>query len=231
MTPADSTAFIIFTKAPIPGEVKTRLCPPLTADEAASLHGTLVLDAIERTQGLAGARLYVAGAPDITHPFFKVLAGRFQATLLAQHGSDLGERMHHAFQDVFALGHRSAVLTGVDLPALPRAYLLEALKLIPVHDLVLGPTRDGGYYLIGLRRLMPELFHNIAWSTSSVRADTLAKAQDLGLAVGLLPESRDLDDLDDLHAFIALAGKDGHISKRTGGTLRLIEGRLKERKL
>jgi len=231
MTPADSTAFIIFTKAPIPGEVKTRLCPPLTADEAASLHGTLVLDAIERTKGLAGARLYVAGAPDITHPFFKVLAGRFQATLLAQHGSDLGERMHHAFQDVFALGHCSAVLTGVDLPALPRAYLLEALKLIPVHDLVLGPTRDGGYYLIGLRRLMPELFHNIAWSTSSVRADTLAKAQDLGLAVGLLPESRDLDDLDDLHAFIALAGKDGHISKRTGGTLRLIEGRLKERKL
>ncbi|TLY21745.1 MAG: glycosyltransferase, partial [Nitrospirae bacterium] len=72
-----STALIIFAKAPIPGEVKTRLCPPLDPDEAASLHGTLVLDAIERTKGLQGVTLYVAGTPDLAHPFFKVMEGRY----------------------------------------------------------------------------------------------------------------------------------------------------------
>ena len=74
-----STALIVFAKAPIPGEVKTRLCPPLDPDEAASLHGTLVLDAVERAKGLAGASLYVAGAPDLAHPFFKVMEGRYGA--------------------------------------------------------------------------------------------------------------------------------------------------------
>ncbi|MEK7797836.1 MAG: glycosyltransferase, partial [Nitrospirota bacterium] len=79
-----STALIIFAKAPIPGEVKTRLCPPLDEEEAASLHGSLVMDAIERTKGLQGITLYVAGAPDLDHPFFKVMEGRYGARLLLQ---------------------------------------------------------------------------------------------------------------------------------------------------
>src|SRR5881397_2351155 len=87
---AVSTALIIFAKAPIPGEVKTRLFPLLDPDEAASLHGTLVLDAVERAKGLPGASLYVAGAPDLAHPFFKVLEGRYGAKLLPQSGPDMG---------------------------------------------------------------------------------------------------------------------------------------------
>jgi hypothetical protein len=121
------------------------------------------------------------------------------------------------------------LLTGTDLPTLPRAHLVEALKLIKTHDVVLGPTTDGGYYLIGLRKMIPDVFQGIAWSTASVCAETKKKVEAAGLSLGLLPECRDLDQLDDLKAFIALCGKDRNITKRTEGALRLIGARLKER--
>jgi rSAM/selenodomain-associated transferase 1 len=224
-----STALIIFAKAPIPGEVKTRLCPPLDPDEAASLHGTLVLDAIERTKGLQGVTLYVAGTPDLAHPFFKVIEGRYGARLLPQSGPDLGSRMRQAMQDAFDQGTQEVLLTGTDFPVLPRAHLIEALTLIKSHDVVLGPTADGGYYLIGLRKMTPALFEGIAWSTGSVFAETKKKIEVAGLSLGLLPECRDLDTLDDLKAFIGLIGKDRAMTKRTEGALRLIATRLKER--
>jgi len=224
-----STALIVFAKAPIPGEVKTRLCPPLDPDEAASLHGTLVLDAVERAKGLAGASLYVAGAPDIAHPFFKVLEGRYGAKLLPQRGPDLGARMKWAMQDAFEQGAEDVLLTGTDLPTLPRAHLMESLTLIKKHDVVLGPTADGGYYLIGLHRMVPALFEGIAWSTASVFADTKEKTEDAGLSLGLLPECRDLDTLEDLKVFIGLCGKDRAMTKRTEGALRLLATRLKDR--
>jgi uncharacterized protein len=223
-------AVIIFTKAPIPGTVKTRLCPALTSDEAASLHGSLVLDAIERTKTLSGAILYVAGTPDLSHPFFKVLEGRYGARLLLQCGQDLGSRMSQAMEDVFALGHDTVILTGTDLPTMPRQYLKQAIDLLRSHDVVLGPTMDGGYYLIGLRQAVPELFRGIPWSTASVLEDTRKKATSRGLSVALLPECRDLDELDDLKAFIDVAGKDSTMSKRTEGTLRLLSTRLRARK-
>ena len=224
-----STALIVFAKAPIPGEVKTRLCPPLDPDEAASLHGTLVLDAVERAKGLAGASLYVAGAPDLAHPFFKVLEGRYGAKLLPQRGPDLGARMKWAMQDAFEQGAEDVLLTGTDLPTLPRARLMESLTLIKKHDVVLGPTADGGYYLIGLRKMVPALFEGIGWSTASVFADTKKKIEDAGLSLGLLPECRDLDTLEDLKAFIGLCGKDRAMTKRTEGALRLLAARLKDR--
>ncbi len=224
-----STALIIFAKAPIPGDVKTRLCPPLDPDEAASLHGTLVLDAIERTKGLQGITLYVAGTPDLAHPFFKVMEGRYGARLLPQSGPDLGSRMKQAMQDAFDQGIKEVVLTGTDLPTLPRTHLIEALTLIKSHAVVLGPTADGGYYLIGLQKMVPALFEGIAWSTATVFAETKKKVEAAGLSLGLLPECRDLDQLDDLKFFIAQVGKDRAMTKRTEGALRLIATRLKDR--
>ena len=224
-----STALVIFAKAPIPGDVKTRLCPPLDHDEAASLHGTLVLDAVERAKGLPGASLYVAGAPDLAHPFFKVMEGRYGAKLLAQRGPDLGSRMRWAMQDAFEQGAQEVLLTGTDLPTLPRAHLMEALTFIKRYDVVLGPTADSGYYLIGLRKMVPVLFEGIAWSTASVLAETKKKIAQAGLSLGLLPECRDLDTLEDLKVFIGLCGKDRAMTKRTEGALRLIATRLKER--
>jgi rSAM/selenodomain-associated transferase 1 len=223
------TAVIIFTKAPIPGSVKTRLCPPLTPDEAASLHGTLVLDAVERTKGLSGITLYVACDPGIAHPFFKVLEGRYGARLLPQEGGDLGGRMHGVVQKAFKLGHSRAILTGTDLPTLCRSHFTQAIDDLRTHDIVLGPTLDGGYYLIGLCCPAPDLFQSIAWSTPVVLEETRRKAATLELSVALLPSLRDLDDLEDLNAFIKVAGKDKSLSKRTTGALTLIGERLKER--
>ena len=222
-------AVIIFTKAPIPGTVKTRLSPPLSPDEAATLHGTLVLDAIERAKGLPGAALYIAGAPDIAHPFFKVLEGRYGARLLPQEGDDLGTRMSAAVQKAFELGHRRVILTGTDLPTLTRTHLTQALDHLNTHDVVLGPTADGGYYLIGVRGPVPQLFQGIAWSTGGVLEETRKAAAAQGLSVALLPECHDLDTVEDLTAFIALIGKDKNLSKRTSGALKLIANRLKER--
>jgi glycosyltransferase A (GT-A) superfamily protein (DUF2064 family) len=137
--------------------------------------------------------------------------------------------MRQAMQDAFYQGARDVLLTGTDLPTLPRTHLVEALALIKKHDVVLGPTADGGYYLIGLRKMIPDLFQGIAWSTSTVFAETKKKIESAGLSLGLLPECRDLDQLDDLKHFIALCGKDRAMTKRTEGALRLIGSRLKER--
>jgi len=222
-------AVIIFAKAPIPGTVKTRLSPPLTPDEAATLHGTLVLDAIERAKGLPGVALYIAGAPDIAHPFFKVLEGRYGARLLPQKGDDLGTRMSGAMQKAFELGHRRVILAGTDLPTFTRSHLTQAINHLNTHDVVLGPTIDGGYYLIGVRAPVPELFQGIAWSTAGVLEETKKTAAAKGLSVALLPPCRDLDTVEDLTAFIGLIGKDKNLSKRTSGALKLIANRLKER--
>src|SRR5574341_2076570 len=101
-----SAALILFAKAPIPGQVKTRLCPPLTPDEAASLHGSFVLDALERSRGIAGLDRFLACAPSADHVFFKIMEERQSVGLMSQVGDDLGARMSHALAAAFAQGYR-----------------------------------------------------------------------------------------------------------------------------
>ncbi len=247
VTRADS-ALIIFAKAPIAGQVKTRLCPPLTPDEAASLHGSFVLDALERSKAaIAKHRLpldrYLACAPSARHVFFQILEERHGVKLLDQVGEDLGARMAHACSTVFSLGYTSALLVGTDVPSLPLDTYCDALTLLADHDLVLGPARDGGYYLIGLKQPAPELFTEIPWSTDRVLDLTQQKADRLGFTTGLLPAQRDLDTIDDLLALIEEAGTGQEVrgtpprpsplatslSPRTRGALELIAQRLRSR--
>ena len=229
---AAETALVIFAKAPIPGQVKTRLCPPLTPDEAATLHGTFVLDALERSRGAVkqfrvSVDRFVACSPSTDHAFFKVLEARHGVHLLPQIGDDLGARMSHAFQHAFTLGYRYALLTGTDLPLLPGSSYADAIKLLADHDVVLGPALDGGYYLIGLKRLVPDLFADIPWSTNTVLSLTVKKAEALGLRTGLLPVCRDVDRLEDLLALIeemkigqgaSVEGPAGKKAKRTASS-------------
>ncbi len=239
------SALIVFAKAPIPGQVKTRLCPPLSPDEAATLHGTLVLDALERTQSLAmgsGRTLdrFLACAPSADHVFFKIMEARQETRLLDQIGDDLGTRMDQAFETVFAMGYQRVALMGTDLPTLPGSLVGEALRLLSHHDLVLGPAYDGGYYLIGLRRRMPELFVGIPWSTNQVFSLTHDKAESLGLKIALLPRWRDIDTIEDLQVLIEEADRAPRrgatkkasaliLSARTAGVLRVLSARLRER--
>ena len=227
-------ALVIFAKAPIPGEVKTRLCPPLTPDEAATLHGGFVLDMLERTT-LAVATLhlpfhrYLACAPSSALVFFQIMEERQGVKLIDQVGDDLGARMQHAFETMFEKGYHRVCIVGTDVPSLPLDHYTQALALLETNDLVLGPALDGGYYLIGLTRAAPDLFTEIPWSTDRVLALTQEKATTLGLKTALLSQWRDVDTIEDLHALIessALDAKkpknDQSFSSRTAEALQLI---------
>jgi uncharacterized protein len=234
-------AFVIFAKAPIPGQVKTRLCPPLTPDEAATLHGSFVLDQLERTKAaIARFRLpaerVLACAPSSAHVFFKIMAERQGVRLLDQEGNDLGARMHGSFVTLFANGFKRVVLIGTDVPSLPLIHYRQALDSLVAHDLVVGPARDGGYYLIGLTRPVSELFYDIPWSTDRVLATTRERAAGRQLKTALLPAWRDVDTLDDLLAVIQDSAADSqrpqaerNFSMRTAGALSLIGKRLRTR--
>lgn len=230
---AGDAALVIFGKAPIPGQVKTRLCPPLTADEAATLQGSLVLDVVERARAAAKSAQYdmvFACSPSREHVFFKVLEDRQGLRLLDQVGDDLGARMHQAFQELFDRGYRQVVIVGTDVPTLPGSTFAAAFRALKDHDLVLGPALDGGYYLIGLKRPTPDLFAGIPWSTDQVAALTRKKAEGLGLTTALLPPYRDLDRLEDLQALIGEAkSAPKTFSPRTAGVLQTLADRLRTR--
>jgi uncharacterized protein len=235
------TALVIFAKAPIPGEVKTRLCPPLTPDEAATLHGSFVLDMLERTK-LAVTKLqlpfhrYLACAPSSELVFFKIMEERQGVRLLDQVGEDLGQRMHRTFVDLFARGYKQVIIVGTDVPTLPLSVYQEAFAMLGRSDVVLGPALDGGYYLIGLKQPAEKLFTGVPWSADQVLAVTQQQAKQLGLSVGLTTAWRDVDALADLQSLITECQEDNKkpkqdrtFSVRTAGTLQLLATRLKTR--
>ncbi|MGE3154048.1 MAG: TIGR04282 family arsenosugar biosynthesis glycosyltransferase [Nitrospiraceae bacterium] len=232
---------VLFAKAPIPGQVKTRLCPPLTPDEAASLHGSFVLDSLERSkaatlqQKLALDRI-LACAPAADHVFFKILGERHGVRLIDQIGDDLGAKMHQAASTLFGEGYRRLLIVGTDLPSLPLSIYRDALAQLDRHPVVIGPALDGGYYLLGLTRAVPEMFDQIPWSTGEVLTATIARADAAGLSVGQLQPWRDVDTIEDLRSIIQEAKQDERqpkpqrrFSARTAGTLQLIDQRLQTR--
>lgn len=217
-------AIIIFAKAPVPGAVKTRMCPPLTPDEAATLHGSLVMDAVERTRSLRGFDVFLACTPGMDHPFFQTLAARHRLRLCDQVGDDLGQRMDHALTAAFTRGYAHALLVGTDIPNLSAGHYQRAKALLQAADVVLGPTQDGGYYLVGAKHPVPALFAGIPWSTGSVLAQSRARAERAGLVVGLLEPERDLDTFDDVRAVLREDAGSGQktLSVRTGNVLHAL---------
>lgn len=235
------TALIIFAKAPIPGQVKTRLCPPLTPDEAATLHGSFVLDTLERTKAAVGKLKvpmdrYLACAPSSTHVFFKIMEERQGVKLVDQVGGDLGTRMHETVKTMFARGYRQTVIIGTDVPTLPLDHFKQALTSLEHHDLVLGPALDGGYYLMGIKKAVPELFSDIPWSTDQVLKLTQEKAIRLGLKAALIQPWHDVDTLADLESLIEACAAETKKPKnervfsiRTAGVLQALAKRLHSR--
>ncbi len=229
--PSNSAALIIFAKAPIEGYVKTRLCPPLTPDEAASLHGSLVLDVLDRCQSLRGIDCILAGAPTREHPFFAAMKTRFKIPVWEQVGDDLGARMAQAFQSALGSSYQSAIIIGTDIPGITAPLITMASKSLQDHDMVIGPTVDGGYYLVGLRAPAPELFENIPWSTDTVFSLTQEKAKAIDLSLKILPKLRDLDTVEDLQVFIQESKdrKSQIFSSRTKNVLQELEKRVATR--
>jgi hypothetical protein len=213
----------IMAKAPRAGEVKTRLCPPLRAADAADLYRSFLIDKIAAVGALAGAQAAVAYTPAEARAEFEALAPGF--LLVTQEGPDLGTRLRTTLARLLGLGHTGAIALDTDTPTLPRAYLQEAADCLarPGADVVLGPTEDGGYYLIGVRAAHPELFEDVPWSTAAVLEVTLRRAASLGLRVTCLPTWFDVDTADDLERLRAALPADGAVARETR---RLLESWL-----
>jgi len=193
-------ALAIMAKRPQAGEVKTRLCPPLTPEEAAELALRFLLDKLDQVCRLAGIDRFIAFSPPDAEAFFaNQTGGAF--SLLPQRGNDLGERLADLADRLLGDGFGVVTIIGTDSPTLPDAVLVEAHEVLTRDqaDVVLGPTDDGGYYLIGLRRPSRVLFRGIAWSTDTVLSQTVANAGMAGLRTHLLPAWYDVDVESDLH--------------------------------
>jgi rSAM/selenodomain-associated transferase 1 len=204
MAAQPQTLLIIFAKEPSPGQVKTRLCPPLSPRAAARLYGQFLEDVVEEMARLPQMKIALAYTPASARPFFQSLTTP-GIHLVVQTGEDLGERLLQAFDWGFAQSTQAVLIRNSDSPDLPGSLAREAQKVLEdgQAQVVLGPCPDGGYYLVGLRSPQPQLFHDITWSGPTVLADTLARAERLGLAVHLLPPWPDIDTCDDLQAFLA----------------------------
>ncbi|MEP0771181.1 TIGR04282 family arsenosugar biosynthesis glycosyltransferase [Trichocoleus sp. ST-U1] len=190
---------IVFTRYPEPGKAKTRLIPVLGEDGASNLHRQMTEHTLSQVRELQSDRatrveVYFTGGDQ------QLMEDWLGADIIyqPQGEGDLGQRMKSAFQTAFAAGMEGVAIVGTDCPGLDAKIMAQAFEQLNGHDLVLGPAIDGGYYLIGLRRIIPELFEEINWGTSEVREKTVAIAISLGLAVAYLPPLFDVDRPEDL---------------------------------
>jgi hypothetical protein len=167
---ASATAVAVFARAPVPGEVKTRLAGILGERDAAELHATLVRRALATATQAAVGPVSLWCTPDTGHPFFAACAAQFGVELRAQRGGHLGERMAGAFGQLLAGG--PALLIGSDCPALSGADLRAAADALVTHDAVFQPAEDGGYVLVGLARPVPGIFEGVRWGEAGVMEQT-----------------------------------------------------------
>lgn len=188
---------IVFAKAPIPGKVKTRLIPNITPNEAAYLYKAFILDIVCKIRELKCSKITIAYTPHSAEKEFLRLGGK-SMTYLPQKGRNLGERMKNAFNQSFAEGAKEVIIIGTDSPTLPMAYIKEAFGALRKVPIVIGPTFDGGYYLIGLSRPNNYILSNIRWSTSSVFDQTLERVKSQKSKFHVLSPWYDVDTPNDL---------------------------------
>ena len=189
---------IIFARAPIPGQTKTRLIPRLGDKQAVELHQRLVLHTLETATRARLCPVELWCSPSTDHPFFQACSRQFDITLHTQHGTDLGERMAHAIDNAMQHG-RYVILIGTDCPSLTVSTLKQAGDTLKQGmDAVIAPARDGGYVLIGVKRSSPDLFDAITWGSDSVMQTTRDRLKELGWQWRELAEHQDIDRPEDL---------------------------------
>lgn len=199
-----SPHLIIFARRPEPGRVKTRLAADIGPEAALAIYRHLLAHTraavvplrVHKTVWLAEA----GPAADLTDDWQEY-------EQLPQPAGDLGEKMQAAFTHDFARHASEVVIIGTDCPGLTTEHVEAAFAALRTHDVVIGPATDGGYYLLGMKQLWSSLFQNKAWSTATVRADTVADVQRLGLRLHLLPALSDIDTGADLRAWETATGK------------------------
>lgn len=186
---------IIFTRYPVPGTTKTRLIPALGAEGAAALQKQLTEHTIQQVQGLdAAVTIYFSGGTLAEMQSWLGDHWEFQP----QTGEDLGDRLINAIQYSTDSGYERTVVIGIDCPEITTKILTEAFTALETNDVVFGEATDGGYYLVGLQQLIPELFQEMQWGIDTVLAETLQRTEKLNLTTKILRPLSDIDYPEDL---------------------------------
>ncbi len=179
LSTANPATIIIFAKAPEAGKVKTRLTTQLSPAAAAALHQQLVLRTLDMATEEPVATVELWCAPDSSHPFFQYCRENYPLSLHEQVGDDLGQRMHHALENVLTRS-QSCLIVGTDCPQLTRRHLADTFASLGTgYDCVITPATDGGYVMLGLKQSNAALFDGIRWGSASVYEQTLARLESL----------------------------------------------------
>ena len=188
-------ALVLFARLPVLGQVKTRLTPRFTPEEALALHRALLIDSLALVShcaelAVAACRLYLSEEGPLDG---EMIARLGSISPRIQSGADLGERLLHAFQECLAEGVREIVVLGSDSPHLPAGYVARAFEELGKAEVVVGPARDGGYYLLGASRLHTALLTEMPWGTAQLYRETVRRARKEGIPIASLPAWYDVD--------------------------------------
>jgi rSAM/selenodomain-associated transferase 1 len=195
-------SLIIFVRSPSDKQVKSRLAATLGGGFASDFYRLCAEHVIQETGRMqSGVQRYIFYASREERAVRRWLGHQF--CFVAQSGGELGDRIEHAFGTVFSHGSEKAVIVATDVPDLTHDIMDKAIKALDSCDLVIGPSHDGGYYLLGMKKLHRELFEDIPWSTERVYSETLLRVKAQGLSSQILPSLRDIDTEDDLRQWLA----------------------------
>jgi uncharacterized protein len=209
------TCILLFVKYPTKGQVKHRLAANLAEEIVLELYRAFVKDTLSTLQHIE-TNLLICISPGYAQKKFQNWLGE-NYTFVPQKGKDLGERMKNSFGSAFQHGFRRVVLIGSDSPDLPKTFLHNALAELQNHDIVLGPSSDGGYYLIGFQNstFEPSIFDGIHWSSPTVFQETIENIKKTNHGLSLLPMWSDVDTIDDLKNLVRRNRNTGFKSSET----------------
>jgi len=190
----NNNALIIIAKYPEKENVKTRLKGLMTDEQRVDLYVSLLTHTVEKLRSVPGTDTFIAYAPAAAENYFR----DFGTRLISLPEGDLGARMFHAFEEIFRLGYRKAVLVGADIPDLSADIIQRSFDLLSDKDIVYGPARDGGYYLVGMSRLVREIFKNVPWSSELTLQKSLEQADRYNYSVGFTQMLSDIDTMEDI---------------------------------
>ncbi|MCH7872425.1 MAG: TIGR04282 family arsenosugar biosynthesis glycosyltransferase [Planctomycetes bacterium] len=223
------TTVLIFARYPQPGKVKTRMTPPLTPEEAAELHLASLRTVCESLQACRDLTSVLIVTPDERANDLAAMLADHVAESWAQGDGSLGERLCRTTDRAFEAGADAVLMIGADSPTLPVRLVRNALTALTSHEAVLGPTHDGGYYLLGLRGPIPLLFDRIDWGTDRVAEQTRQRALEVGVVLAEVRSWYDLDRFDDLRpALEDLSATDEPLGSAAASLERLINSLLEK---
>ena len=200
-------AIICFTRVPKAGQTKTRLTPYLSGEQCAQLHWAFLWDLADIYSAM-DADLLVAHTPD---PDWEALKAIFpDARFFPQEGNDLGAKMNHALNLALSMGYEKCILTGSDLPLMTKDHLSSGFDALDKADVTLGPTSDGGYYLVGIKEERPFLFKNQAYGYGNVFENTVAAVHAAGKTFCPAMSCNDVDTPEDLHNLLKTLNPESH---------------------